>query len=234
MPILSANAVAADPPDRERIHQSYELARGASVEVSGIAGPVEIETTNNDTADVNVVRTAPTHADLECGRIAIEQTPTRLRISSESMCPIVRGQQSVALKLPRWVDLSLQNIAGHVRIGATDGMVRLESIAGHVTVTELSVASMSSLAAGLTMSIAAVGERGIHISSVAGGVELDLKKGVDADLTVKSLVGGIHSDVSDMRRFGDDDSDYRSVIGSGGGKIVIESVIGGVDIRRGR
>jgi hypothetical protein len=212
MPTLIANAAESDTPDHERIHQSYELSHGASVEVLGIAGPVEIETTSSDTAEVNVVRTSPTHADLECGWVAIEQSPTRLRISSEQKCPIVRGQQSVALKLPRWVDLSLRNIAGHVHIGATDGMVRLESIAGHVTLTGLRAASMSSLAAGLTMSIAAVGERGIHISSVTGGI----------------------NDVSDVRRFDDDGPDYRSVIGSGGGKIVIESVIGGVDIRRGR
>ena len=73
-PALGAAAADADRPDRERIHQSYELARGASVEVLGIAGPVEIETTTNDAAEVNVIRSAPTHADLECGKIEIEQT----------------------------------------------------------------------------------------------------------------------------------------------------------------
>ena len=232
--MLGAGAADTDLPDRERIHHSYELALGASVEVSGIAGPVEIETTNGDAAEVNVIRSAPSHADLECGKIVIEQTSTRLRISSESNCPIVRGRQSVALKLPRRVDLSLQNIAGDVRIGPTDGMVRLESIAGHVAATELRAASMSSLAAGLSMTIAGVGERGIHISSVTGGIDMDVRKGVDADLTVKNLVGQIHNEVSDVSRSGGDDPDYQAVIGSGGGKILIESVVGGVDIRRGR
>jgi DUF4097 and DUF4098 domain-containing protein YvlB len=233
-PMLGAAATDTDLPDRERIHQSYELARGASVEVLGIAGPVEIETTNNDTAEVNVIRSAPTHVDLECGKIAIEQTPTLLRISSESNCPIVRGQQSVALKLPRRVDLSLKNIAGDVRIGPTDGMVRLKSIAGHVTVTELRSASMTSLAAGLSMTIAGVGDRGIHVSSVTGGIELDVRKGVNADLTVRSLIGPFHNDVSDVTRSGDGDPDYQALIGSGGNRILFESVVGGVDIRRAR
>ena len=130
-PPLGVAAADSDLPDRERIHHSYEArGHGASVEVSGIAGPVEIETTNDDVADVNVVRSAPTHADLECGKIEIENTPKRLRISSESLCPIVRGQQRVMLKLPRRVDVNLQNIAGDVRIGPTEGMVRLEASLG--------------------------------------------------------------------------------------------------------
>jgi hypothetical protein len=231
-PLLGIAAEDPDLPDRERIHHSYELAVGASVEVSGIAGPVEIETTNDDMADVNVVRSAPTHADLVCGKIVIENTPKHLRISSESLCSIVRGQQRVALKLPRRVDLNLQNIAGDVRIGPTDGMVRLESIAGHVAVTEMRAARMSSLAGGLSMTIAGVGERGIHVSSVTGGIDLDVRKGVNADLVVRSLVGYIRNEVSDVTR--SDDSDYEAVIGSGGGKILFESIVGSVDIRRGR
>jgi len=234
IPMLGAAAADTERPDSERIHHSYELARGASVEVSGIAGPVEIETTSNDTAEVNVIRSAPSHADLECGKIVIEQTSTRLRISSEANCSIVRGRQSVTLKLPRRVDLSLQNIAGDVRIGPTDGMVRLESIAGHVAVAELRTASMSSLAGGLSMTVAGVGDRGIHVSSVTGGIDLDVRKGVDAELRVKNVVGKVHSDASDFSISGGGDSDYQAVIGSGGSKILIESVVGGVDIRRGR
>ena len=84
-----------------------------------------IETTSNDTAGVNVLRSAPTHADRECGKIAIEQTPTRLRISSEAKCPIVRGQQSVALKLPRRVDPSPpEHRRPRPASARTDGMVR--------------------------------------------------------------------------------------------------------------
>ena len=233
-PTLGAGAADVDLPERERIHHSYELAHGATVEVSGIAGPVEIETTNDDMANVNVVRSAPTRADLDCGEIVIEETSTRLRVSSQSNCPIVRGRQSVTLKLPRRADLSLQNIAGDVRIGPTEGMVRLESIAGHVAVAELRAASMSSLAGGLSMAIAGVGERGIHISSVTGGIDMDVRKGVDAELSVRSVVGHVHSEASDVSISESGDSDYQAVIGSGGSKFLIESVVGGVDIRRGR
>ena len=229
---LGAGAADVDLPDHERIHQSYELTPGTSVEVSGIAGPVEIETTNDDTADVSVVRSAPTHADLDCGRIAIEQTTTRLRIRSESICPIVRGRQSVMLKLPRWVDLSLENIAGGVRIGPTDGMVRLQSIAGHVEVAALKAAKMSSLAGGLKLTVTGVDDRGLRVSSVTGGIDLGVRKGVDAELSVRSVVGRVHSEASDIRFSSDDGSDYLAVVGSGGDKISIDSVVGPVEIHR--
>lgn len=227
-----AGAAEADLPDRERIHQSYELTPGATVEVSGIAGPVTVETANDDTADVTAMRSAPTHADLACGRIAIEQTAARLTIRSESLCSVVRGQQRVMLKLPRWVDLSLENIAGDVRIGPADGRVRLESIAGHVEVALIKAAKMSSLAGGLKMTVGGVGDRGIRVSSVTGGIDLGVRKGVDADVRVSSVVGHVHSESSDIRISRDDDSDYLGVVGSGGNTIVIASVVGPVAIRR--
>ena len=88
IPVFGAGEANADQPDHERIHESYVLTPGASVEVSGIAGPVEIETGRGDTADVTVTRSAPTHAELQCGRVAIEQTPRGLRIRSETLCPV--------------------------------------------------------------------------------------------------------------------------------------------------
>jgi len=232
-PMLRASAAEIDLPDSERIHQSYELAPGTSVEVSGIAGPVEIETTSADTAEVNAIRSAPTHADLDCGKIAIEQTSTRLRIRSETICSIGRDRQRVMLKLPRWADLSLENIAGDVRIGPTAGMVRLESIAGHVVLAGLHAAKMSSLASGLSLTVAGVGERGIRVSSVTGGIDLSLRESVDAELRLRSVIGHVHSEASDIRISSDNGSDYLAVVGSGGNKISIESVVGPVKIHRG-
>ena len=242
IPALAASGAQAqgkrspdgDYPERDEIRQSYDLALGAGVDVSGIAGPVEIRTTNKDTAEVHIVRSAPTRTDLDCGKVVVEQTSTRLQIRSESLCPIVRGQQRVMLDLPRRVDVSLQSIAGDVHIGPIDGLVRLDGVAGHVEVDELRAAKMSSLAGGLSMTITGVGERGIRVSSVTGGIDLGVRSGLNAELTVKSIVGRVRNDFSDNRTSGDDDEDYHAVIGTGGPKILIESVVGAVDIHRAR
>jgi hypothetical protein len=154
----------ADLPVRNEIHRQYRLAPNTAINISMIAGPVEIDTTTGESAEVNIVTSAETQADLNCSDIPIEQTPGKLVIRSESLCPIVRVNQRVMLKLPRNINLDLEYIAGHVRIGPTEGMVRLNSIAGHVRTGFLQAADMSSLARGLSMEINQIGAGGIRLS----------------------------------------------------------------------
>jgi len=64
-----------DMPEREDINQTYELNPGARVELSVIAGSVDVETTNGNTAEVHITRLGQTRTDLDCNKIAIENTP---------------------------------------------------------------------------------------------------------------------------------------------------------------
>ena len=45
-----------DYTEREEINQTYELAPGASVQLSVISGSVDVETTTGNTAEVHIVR----------------------------------------------------------------------------------------------------------------------------------------------------------------------------------
>jgi len=234
--ILSAGGSATgadDPPYREheRIAKSFSLAPGSRIEISMIPGDVLIDTTSGRSADVEVIRAAPTRADLDCGGILIEQTGSTLTIRSQDHCTIVRGSQHVKLSVPRDVDLSLRNIAGRVRIGSTGGMVRLESIAGRVEATGLREARMSSLARGLELAVTDLGERGIRVSSVTGGIDLEIGSRVDAEVITRSVEGRIDNDVPGVRITEDDGANQRAVLGAGRGKIEIDSVVGTVRIR---
>ena len=233
LPMSGAGAVDANQPDHESIHESYVLTPGASVEVSGISGPVEIETGRGDTADVTVTRSAPNHAELQCGKVAIEQTSKGLRLRSETLCPVDHGVQHVVLELPRWADLTLEFIAGDVRIGPTTGMVRLNSIAGHVVLAELRDARLTSLARGIELTVAGVGSRGIHLSSVVGGIDLGVRHGVDAEVALTSVNGHVRSNSSGIRiASSENGSDYRVMVGRGGDLISIVSVMGPVEVHR--
>jgi hypothetical protein len=55
-----------DLPEREEIQKSYQLPPNSLVKISTIVGPVEIETANNNTAEVYIVRSAQTRAELKC------------------------------------------------------------------------------------------------------------------------------------------------------------------------
>ena len=225
-------AAEVDMAEREDIHQKFELAPGAQVAVLMIAGPVDVEASEGNVAEVNVVRSAPTRADLNCYEIVITHTPTSLSITNESKCSIVKGRQRVMLKLPRTVDLSLKNIAGDVRISAIDGVLRLNSIAGHVTIGKLRSAEIQSLAKGLSMEIIQIGERGVHVSSITGGIDLGVSNNLNAELIARNIIGNVQSDAPDIRISTTGHSDYDALIGSGGDRLQISSVVGGIHIYR--
>jgi len=230
---LSVLGAQERPRDlRNEIHRQYQLAPNTTVEVSMIAGSVEIETTNGESAEVNIINSAETQADLNCEDTLVEQSSGKLSIRSRARCQIVRVSQRVMLKLPRNVNLELQNIAGHVSIGPTEGTVRLNSIAGHVNASSLQFAEMSSLAEGLSMEIKQIGKRGLRLSSIVGGVELALSDTLNAQFDASSIIGNVVSDIPNVKVTTVDHYNFAAQIGSGGPAINISSVRGGIRLRK--
>ena len=224
---------AQEKPLRKEIHRQYQLAPNTTVEVSMIAGPVEVETTSDQSAEVNIINSAETQADLNCEDTQVEQTSGKLEIYSKAQCSIVRVNQRVMLKLPRNVNLALQNIAGHVSIGPTEAMVHLNSIAGHVSANSLQSAEISSLAEGLSMEIKQLGKRGLRLSSIVGGVELALSDNLNAQFEASSVIGNVVSDIPNVKVSTDDQSNvFAAQIGSGGPRINVSSVRGGIRLRK--
>src|SRR5688500_4111521 len=61
-----------DLPYREEINKTFRLSKDARVEVDTIAGPVEIETSESDNAEVHIVRAAQTQYELDCYQTVVE------------------------------------------------------------------------------------------------------------------------------------------------------------------
>jgi len=217
---------------RNEINRQYQLAPNTIVEISTVPGSVEIDTTSGQSAEIKIVNSADTKNDLNCLETAVEQTPKKLEIINKSLCDTVRVNQRVMLKLPRNVNLELQSIAGNVRIGATEGMVRLNSIAGKVSTGPLQAAEMSSLASGLSMEIDQVSQRGVRLSSIVGGVELGLSDNLNAQFRANSIIGNVVSDIPSVKLITDGRSDFQAQIGSGGPAISVSSVRGGIRLRK--
>src|SRR6476660_8534877 len=95
-------------------------------------------------------------------------------------------------------------------------MVRLESIAGHVSTGSLQSAEMPSLAQGLSMEIKQIGERGLRLSSVVGGIKLALSGNLNAKFEASSIIGNVLSDIPNVKVSTDGRSDFEARIGSGG------------------
>ena len=252
---IPSSDVLALASEREEINKSFELAPGARVEVSSIAGPVEVEVTNSSTAEVYVVRTAPSRAQLDCVPMTVEGSSTSLviRVNQDrsSGCRNVRRDDHVRLRLPASVNFRANSVSGDVTIGRLEGEVHLNSISGDVHVGGASgVVDVSSVSGGVTVdratgyskissvsgsvlvSISEVSDRGITVSSVSGNVEIRFGGSVDADVSVDSISGRVSSEMSDLIVTKVGNSSFRGRVGSGGIPVSLSSISGNVRFTR--
>jgi osmotically-inducible protein OsmY len=229
-----------DLPERDEINQTFELSNGARVEVSGINGTVEIQTSNSNSAEVHIVRSANNRADLEFHKIVIERTANRLVVRGEKENERKwngRGhelRQRVMMKIPRQVDLTASGINGRATVGAIDGPVKLSGINGKVDVEQArGYTDISGINGRVSVTIAGLGERGIHVSGINGGVELRFAEDLNADLDVSGVNGAVNTDVSNVTIQGKlDRSNFKAKIGEGGSPISISAVNGRVRLSR--
>ena len=221
----------------EEIRRTFQLSSDDRVNVSTIAGPVEVETTDGGTAEVHIVRSAQTRRELDCYRTIVEQTPGGLSIRHEQFsrregCNNIRSRQRVQLVVPRTIELHIDTIAGDVNIGRIDGALHLDAIAGEVRVAGARTAEISGLAKGLTMTLARIEGRGVRVSGIVGDTVFRVTDELNADLTVSGIIGEISTDASGVRLNRIDVSNYRVRIGAGGAPISVSGVVGNVSVRR--
>src|SRR5437763_639435 len=132
---------------QEETRQAGRLDAGARVEVSGINGPVEIRTSDTDTAEVRVVRTADDAGDLEYNKVVVELTASGVVVRGENNG--ARGfwrwlwgggggcvKQEVTLDVPRRVEVLTKGVNGNVHVGEVDGPVAVEGVNGRVEVAQ--------------------------------------------------------------------------------------------------
>ncbi len=222
-----------DLPVREELNRKFQFTRFGNVEVSGMAGDVNIETHNGSTVDVYVMRSAETQAELDCYQTVIENTEDRLTVSHEQSeqgrCGSIRARQRVLLRVPRAVNVSLETIDGAVNVGRIDGVLRLQGINGHATAAHVREALIDGLARGLTISVAQPTAEGIRVTSVMGQVDVEVLSDVNADLKV-SLVE-VDPKFTGIRMIEMRETRRAKRFGAGGPPISISGVVGSVRIK---
>ena len=209
--ITTDTAQRQDFRERDEINQTYQLAPGARVEVSSIRGRVEITNSDTATAEVQIIRTARTRADLEYHKIEVEQTSNALVVKGVQEPEERRGRNiqvnhQVILKLPRRIDLSVASVSGPVKAGDIEGQARVTSISGSAIIGnvggKLDVSSISgSLDAGNVGADA-------RVSSISGNARLGQ---VNGSLDVTSVSGAVNVTLTSLSPQG---LNIRSVSGS--------------------
>lgn len=184
--------------ERDEFNQTYQLPQGARVEISSIRGSVKITNTDSATAEVQIIRTARTLADLEYHKIEVQQTGNTLVVrgideSEERGRRNVQVNHQVILKLPRSIDLSVSSVSGSLRSGDVDGPVHVSSISGSANFGnvggKLQVNSVSG-----SVEVGNVGADA-RLNSVSGNVDLGH---VNGSLDVTSVSGGVKAGIMSL------------------------------------
>src|SRR5215213_10206715 len=182
-----------DFKERDEFNQTYQLSPGARVEVSSIRGSVKITNADTATAEVRIIRTARTRADLEYHKIEVEQSGNSLVVRGVQE-PKERREQNiqvnhrVILKLPRQIDLSVNSVSGSLKAGDVDGQTNVSSISGSVNIGnvggKLHVTSVSG-----SLEVGNVGAEA-RVTSISGNLRLDQ---VNGSLEVSSVSGSVNT-----------------------------------------
>ena len=223
---------------RDQINKSVPLAPGSNVTVKGINGPVTVETTEGETAQIDITITASDSEALAARPLVVENTANSLTIRTMER---ERGEgrekgwvrHSVRLRLPRSVSLAVSGVNGSVTSGEITGTVSLSGINGAVRVDGAgSATGISGVNGRVVVGLTRLGENGLRISGINGGVELAFSGQIDAQIDVRGVNGGVNSEfpmsvVGEIKR-----GELKGTIGSGGPKIDVSGVNGGVHIKR--
>lgn len=186
----SARTQSDSMREKDEIRQTFKLSPDTRVEISNIRGPVEIETSNGDTAEILITRTANNSADLQKDKITIDNKSGRLIIRGE--VDRTRGSENLhvnhhaKLKLPRNINLAINSISGWVQAGDLSGRVEVNSVSGAVTLNSIAQqASLKSISGDLK--IAQVNGP-LDVTGVSGTVTLDQ---VAHGASIKSVSGDV-------------------------------------------
>jgi DUF4097 and DUF4098 domain-containing protein YvlB len=192
-PRLTAETAQRDFRERDEISRTFQLAPGTRVEVSSIRGPVEISNSDSATAEVQIIRTARTRADLEYHKIEVAQTGNSLVVrgvqeAEDRRHDNVQVNHHVILKLPRSIDLSVSSVSGWIKAGDVDGQAHISSISGSARIgnvgNKLQVSSVSG-----NLEVGNVGADA-RVTSVSGNLGLGQ---VNGSLDATSISGGLNA-----------------------------------------
>ena len=209
--LITETAQGDDFRERDEFNQTYELPPGARVEVSSIRGNVQIANSDTATAQVQIIRTARTRADLEHHKIAVEQSGNSLVVRGVREPEEYRGQNiqvnhKVILKLPRRIDLAVSSISGSLKAGDIDGQTQVNSISGSVNMGNVGGSLRVSSVSG-SLTVGNVGAEA-RVTSISGSVGLGQ---VNGSLEATSISGALNVTLVSLSQEG---IHIRSVSGS--------------------
>jgi hypothetical protein len=239
--VVGASEETSQGSVRDEIRKSFELPAGARIEVQGINGKLDIQTSEGKTTEVYVLRRAESRDSLDRREVTLEQTASGLLVKSRQRSHSFWGhlfgekvKEEVTIKAPRQIALALKGINGNETSGDIEGTLEVKGINGRVDLGQANAsATISGVNGNISVGLSSLGNTGARLSGINGNIELKLADGLDAQLTAKGMNGSVRSEISNVTVEKDDQrSRYSARIGNGGAPITVSGINGNVRLTR--
>jgi DUF4097 and DUF4098 domain-containing protein YvlB len=220
---------------REEIRQSYQLAPGASVELSNINGTIRIETSDTQRAEVYVERLASSQEALGRRKVTIEADANNLRIRGEKgdvgVFERLFGSspyEKLTLKLPRQIALHTKGVNGALTVAELDGPVDVRGVNGRVQIAGANgAAEFKGINGNITVGLKQLNSDGVTLGGINGNIELQLTPGINAGFDAHGINGNVMSDLSEVSIERSKHGTYSGQIGNGGSSVITMKGING-------
>ena len=229
-------------------HWSGKLASDNVVEIKNLNGRIEAEAASGDQVEVTAEKTGP-----EADQVKVVTGPSSNGVTicaiypgaSESDCQPgpdwhthdVHGNRTKVnfhVKVPDNVRFSAQSVNGEVRADNLGKNVVARTVNGSVNVSTKEWAEATSVNGSVEVHMGNAGWDGaLHIKTVNGSITLEMPTNLNADVNFRSVNGRLNSDFPLTVQGSMGGRRLEGKIGSGGRSLVVETVNGSVDLKKG-
>ncbi|GAA6205266.1 MULTISPECIES: DUF4097 family beta strand repeat-containing protein [Thalassotalea] len=237
--ILSGTATAEV---HDEITKIFTVAEPTEFRLDNVNGDVEIRAWDNDKIKVNAVIKAKNQAARE--RITIEMNENDRGISVETHYKKSSGwgrnhsgSVEYTVMVPRYTRLSsIDLVNGSLIVEGVEGEVNIDLVNGSIEAKGLTKDSeINSVNGSIVATYQSLSNdlRDISIDTVNGRIELNLPESINADVEIDTMNGSIRNDFGlSVNKNMFSGKNLHGTIGSGDIRISIESVNGGVKLRK--
>jgi DUF4097 and DUF4098 domain-containing protein YvlB len=251
--LLSVTAIfaLATPVVAQDYHFTKEVGPGGRVEIENINGRIEVTRGAGRTADVTVTKTVKsgdgsivkaiaeeTSNGLHVCTVYLNRDPNRRTCNGDNNDSGHRNNHldvdmHYVVRVPAGVRLVVSNVNGNVSVTGADVESKIETVNGDLTFDGIGASSLETVNGKIVGTFAdATWEGTLHISTVNGSVDLTFPANLSADVRGETVNGGIQSTFPITVEKGFGPKSFEGRIGSGGRRLNIETVNGGITLRK--
>lgn len=248
--LLTVLTLAALPLAAQETRFTKTLTPGARLALENINGPIIITQGSGRTAEIVVTKTVR-KGDGSIVKAIMEEVDGVVRVCTiytnrDPNRTTCKGQNSITrqdgdhqvemryeVRIPSDIVLDAQSVNGGITATGLESDVSLQTVNGQIAFSGSTARHLSTVNGGVRATFSRPTWKGtLDVSAVNGGVELTLPASFDAEVSGQTVSGGIDSDfpITMQGKWGP--KSFHGTIGSGGRKLSIETVNGGITLRK--